>query len=368
MNKAVHCAKLFLASSTPKHTQTHPRLRRRSQMEHLTTQLTELFAAIQASNLVQIRRLLAANVSPNQCNAEGKTALMVAAQLGDRDVIQLLCNAAAADQPRPAQIFLANIITPIPTALSPNSPSFVAIPTYSARSLESAALKENSDESFSQWTERSLNSILEGQFERSPQLDPFPDKLPDRLPDRLSDRFSDQLSGRLSDQPSGRLSNQLSDGSLERSLEAAVFQNDVSTVEALLKAGAKFRPATWYDTPLLVTAAAKGYADIVQALIVAGANVNSGYDRLPLHVAAENGHLTVVQRLLNSGACLQDREESGRTALMAAAAGGHLPIVKTLVARGADINAACRGETAQMLASQNGHQAIQQFLCTVAYA
>lgn len=402
-------------------------------MENLTTQLAELFAAIQGSNVQQIRRLLAANVSPNQCNAEGKTALMVAAQIGNPEIMQMLC-AAAASRPRPAQIFFEadfetgfeasfngfnvdsaipsegsaiplagfaiaseftispllperltpalsaltpsafiNLLTPSPIAPHLADPTFIATATQKDRPeppavLPSATISEISVRSPEQSVkDRPVNSDLDLDLNKlfSSDLDR----------DLGSDLGSD-LDGLFSGDGEACQGNRNKPPNLEtapsrdldQALETAIGDNDVSTVEALLKSGANFRPTNWYDTPVLVTAAAKGYTDIVQALIIAGANVNSGYDRLPLHMAAEQGHLSVVQQLLNSGACLQDREESGRTALMCAAVGGHLPVVQSLIARGADANAACRGETALMLAAHNGHQAVYQFLHPYAQA
>ncbi|MEL6778299.1 MAG: ankyrin repeat domain-containing protein [Cyanobacteria bacterium J06597_16] len=148
----------------------------------------------------------------------------------------------------------------------------------------------------------------------------------------------------------------------KNALKLAVEQNESSQVVALIKAGVDFRPATWYDTPVLVTAAGKGYAQIVQILINAGANVNNGYEHLPLHIAASNGHLEVVHRLLNAGALINEQEEGGRTALFAAAAAGHLRVVQVLMDRGANPHLAYQGETAIMLAERNGHQSVYAYL------
>jgi uncharacterized protein len=386
-------------------------------MENLTTQLAELFAAIQAANLPQIRRLLAANVSPNQCNAEGKTALMVAAQIGNADIMQLLC-AAAASRPRSAQIFFEPRFKPgfepgVKTGLEASFNGFnvdSAMP-FAGFAMPWEGLASDSEFTFSPSLPEPLtpeplipelltsktSALTRSTLTSSPLTNiPTPSPMASHsanptfatavrspkiavedktvenkavenkpvnsdLDIDLDSLFSHDFS------PSPQLET-APQSDLDQALAAAIARNDVRTVEALLKSGVSFRPANWYDTPVLVTAAAKGYTDIVQALIIAGANVNSGYDRLPLHIAAEQGHLAVVQHLLNSGACLHDQEESGRTALMCAAAGGHLPIVQTLIARGANANAACRGETALMLAAQNGHQAVYQFLQTYAQA
>ena len=133
-------------------------------------------------------------------------------------------------------------------------------------------------------------------------------------------------------------------------------------MQALLRAGVSLRPKTWHETPVLVTAAGLGHVEIVRALITAGANVNNGYDRLPLHIAAENGHLSVVQLLLQSGAYIHGTEENGRTALMAAASGGYLPVVQYLVEQGANLQATSKGETALTVAAKKEQPQIYRYL------
>ncbi len=329
-------------------------------MDTLTTQLEALFVAIQGSNVQQVRHLLAANVSPIQCNADGKTALMVAAQIGNPEIIQILC-AAIASQPRSTPIFFepsskeasnVELMLSSDSAL-PSLPS--AVPTFKVfipTASGFADMMPSPIEPVPAHPTFANGGALQSVSQNAPA-------------DVLANSYTDDLDNRDSLNNRDLKKNSFSD--LNHSLESAVCRNDLNAVKVLLASGASLRPITWYDTPVLVTAAAKGYADIVQALLIAGANANSGYDRLPLHVAAEHGHLNVVQYLLNSGACLQDREENGRTALMSAAAGGHLSIVQILVSRGADVNAACQGETAMIIASQNGHQAVSQFLASYSY-
>lgn len=141
-----------------------------------------------------------------------------------------------------------------------------------------------------------------------------------------------------------------------------MLNSNVSTLRTLLQAGADPNPSTWYQTPVLVVAARKGQVEIVQELIAAGANVNRGFDELPLHTAAEEGHLEVVHLLLDAGANVEAYEEDGWTALMGASLAGHLPSVQLLVERGANVNAWSQGETPLMLAARGVHREIYDFL------
>ena len=99
----------------------------------------------------------------------------------------------------------------------------------------------------------------------------------------------------------------------------------------------------------MVLAASNGDADIVQALIAAGAGVNAaGADvnaatssgDSALIGAAGGGHTEIVQALIAAGADVNVANSSGDSALIGAAGGGHTEIVQALIAAGADVNAA----------------------------
>lgn len=145
-------------------------------------------------------------------------------------------------------------------------------------------------------------------------------------------------------------------------LAAAIARNDIDTLKALIKAGTDLRPANWYDTPVLVTAVEKGFVEIVKILVAARANVNNGYEQLPLGSAAKHGHLQIVQLLLAAGANLEAQNAQGYTALTAAAATGQLNVVRFLVEAGAQLKTTPLGETALSLAAKGGHQSVYEFL------
>lgn len=335
-------------------------------MENLNAQLTELFDAIQRADICHIKRLLAANVSPTQCSSDGQTALTIAAQTGNAQIMQLLCQAAT-NRPSPAHIFFraetndatvaaltdfqqtkastevdlhlsqskvkesypslfCDMVFSISSVSNPPSPTFTSktTPITSPTSPQSPANKCSADK-------RPAKTVAGDADLKSPTAKPQMPTLVTSMPNF-------------------------------KSLELAVHQNDVDTVKALLKAGVSFRPTHWYDTPLLVIAAQKGHEEIVQALINAGANVHIGYDQLPLHAAAANGHVNIAKRLLNSGAYIHATTDGGRTALMEATAAGHYQVVELLLANGANVNAACQGETALMLAAKGHYRDVYELL------
>eukprot|EP00964_Phaeocystis_antarctica_P065113 scaffold39231_cov60-Phaeocystis_antarctica.AAC.2 len=78
-----------------------------------------------------------------------------------------------------------------------------------------------------------------------------------------------------------------------------------------------------------------------------------------LHEASLRGHTEVVQLLLDKGAPVDEKTESGRTALMWASNNGHTEVVKLLLDKGASVNEKDKeGSTALMGASQYGRTGV----------
>ncbi|CAK4373255.1 unnamed protein product [Aphanomyces euteiches] len=123
-------------------------------------------------------------------------------------------------------------------------------------------------------------------------------------------------------------------------------------------------------------AAMNGHADVVRALVDAGADTSladkaskrgrhAGELREALWMAAKNGNVATVRQLLNRGGepNWAPPDEKGWTALMVACAKGHVATVKTLLARGASVDiAASTGVTPLMCASAAGKIAIAKEL------
>ena len=94
-----------------------------------------------------------------------------------------------------------------------------------------------------------------------------------------------------------------------------------------------------HETPLLL-AAREGHADVLEKLLIAGADVNQMDKRrqTPLHWAAASGHEAIIEQLLNAGAAMDQADKTGKTPLHWAAKNGHTAIVGRLLRAGADVS------------------------------
>lgn len=119
-----------------------------------------------------------------------------------------------------------------------------------------------------------------------------------------------------------------------------------------------------HDQTPLIKASEKGYLEIVEALIEAGADIDyqNYFGQTALIEAIYNNRLNVVLKLIKSGASV-DLQFAGATALMTAARKGHLEIVQALIEAGANIEHQNEeGETVLMGASKNGFSEVVQEL------
>jgi ankyrin repeat protein len=146
-------------------------------------------------------------------------------------------------------------------------------------------------------------------------------------------------------------------------LDAATAGGHAEVRTLLVQAGAK--PPVAGPAEDLISAAERGDAAVVQALLAEGTDVNAKTNdgRTALIVASYNGHLELVQALLAKGAEVNAKENDGATALIRASQQGHLEVVQALLAKGAEVNAkAYDGGTALIQASQQGYREVAQAL------
>jgi ankyrin repeat protein len=125
-------------------------------------------------------------------------------------------------------------------------------------------------------------------------------------------------------------------------LHRAVREDDLKTVQSLLRAGANAKAANRYGVTPLSLAATNGDAAMLEMLIKAGADPNAELSggQTVLMTAARTGNPDSVNVLLKHGAAVDAKESNyGETALMWAAAENHPEAAKALIAHGADVNA-----------------------------
>ncbi|MDA9832229.1 ankyrin repeat domain-containing protein [Gammaproteobacteria bacterium] len=142
----------------------------------------------------------------------------------------------------------------------------------------------------------------------------------------------------------------------------------------LVSAKAQLEAKDFGGKTALIWAAEYGHVAVVQHLLEKGARlevqstgIHSG--KTALIWAAENGHIGVVRFLLTQGAELEAQAtdiHSGKTALMFAAQNGHVAVVQHLLEKGARLEVQSTGihggKTALMWAAENDHETVMKIL------
>jgi hypothetical protein len=122
----------------------------------------------------------------------------------------------------------------------------------------------------------------------------------------------------------------------------------------------------YHGTPLHAAASA-GHVDVSSLLIDhlrdADIDIRGIWNQTPLHRAARQGHLEIGQRLLDRGANVNARDESGWTPLHSAAMHGHVEFARMLLDHKAPVNAVNEcGRCPLHLASITGEVGVMRLL------
>ena len=97
----------------------------------------------------------------------------------------------------------------------------------------------------------------------------------------------------------------------DRALLDAAKKGNIEAVKQAIDDGADLNTKGRYGATPLQDAAFRGHQEIVELLIVEGANVKSENGVTPLHTAALNGHKEVVELLIAAGADVNAKDGIG---------------------------------------------------------
>ncbi|KAK3260307.1 hypothetical protein CYMTET_30727, partial [Cymbomonas tetramitiformis] len=128
-------------------------------------------------------------------------------------------------------------------------------------------------------------------------------------------------------------------GTRRRPLHAAAEKGIVEMLRKLVEKGAEVDAEDGEGRTALTVALAFGQECAARALLEAGAGVNAGTNERPLHAAAEKGTVEMVRELAGKGAEVDAEDGEGRTALTVALAFGQEAAARALLEAGAGVNA-----------------------------
>ena len=129
-------------------------------------------------------------------------------------------------------------------------------------------------------------------------------------------------------------------GHSEKRLHYAVRNGHAEEVNALIVAGADVNAKGYNGNTPLHYAVRNGLAEIPNALIVAGADVNTKADdgETPLHYAVRNSQAKMANALIVAGADVNVKGNNGDTPLHYAVRNSHARMANALIVAGADAN------------------------------
>ncbi|XP_063595002.1 ankyrin-2-like [Penaeus indicus] len=134
-------------------------------------------------------------------------------------------------------------------------------------------------------------------------------------------------------------------------------------VPLLLGAGATNSAGRRQFTPMHWAAKKGAMKELLQLIKAFGISDQDECKTTPLHLAAQEGHADIVEALINYGVNIDARDKSGRTPLFMAALNGHLGVAEALIRRGAKVTALTfQNRTALHQAAQSGSLSVTQML------
>lgn len=309
----------------------------------LATSAAQLIDHIHAGELGEAKSLIANGlIDPDGFDEEGKTALMLAARLGRRDLLRMLISAGASfelrDDVEGHTALIHAILSDVPD-------------THLTVSLLAAAGADRNRPSADGRTPlmHAVERYLEADDEDVAALTALVEPL--------------MLGGADLEarDPEGRTAwMRVRERALREDATPEERRKLARVRRVLKKHGARTAGGRRID---LMAAAAEGELGRVRDLVAAFRDPEDLAAVPALAVAAANEHWEVVSFLVSAGLDIDTRNHNGETILMQAAVKGTLPIVEQLVQAGADPTLENdEGKTAAALAEEAGHQDVAEFL------
>ena len=152
-------------------------------------------------------------------------------------------------------------------------------------------------------------------------------------------------------------------------LHWASLSGALTTVKMLVKAGADVRATDARRATCLILAAYGGHTETVRYLVglpELDLNHQGSRNHTALHYAVQRKHADVVQVLIDAGADIEAKDDTGSSPLHLASIEGELTTVKMLVEAGADVRATdTKRVTCLMLAAYYGHTDTVRYLVSL---
>ncbi|KAK3265375.1 hypothetical protein CYMTET_25936, partial [Cymbomonas tetramitiformis] len=123
-----------------------------------------------------------------------------------------------------------------------------------------------------------------------------------------------------------------------RPLHGAAERGTVEVVRKLVDMGAEVDAEDGEGRTALTVALAFGQEGVARALLEAGAGVNAGTGQRPFHGAAKRGTVEVVKEFMEKGVEVDVEDREGCTALTVALAFGQEAVARALLEAGAGVN------------------------------
>lgn len=316
--------------------------RRANDVENLTV----LHRAVEDEDAGIVRLLLDLGVDVDERTSDGKTALMVAAGMGHREVGGVLldggADVAATDNAGRSSRHWATVTGNREfVQLLVDRSNNIVVKDENEKSVHLDGKGPRLDISRTMWASSAGEGDydMRGQTRLQPlELGPKQYGISDLDSESERELAATKKRETLLRALLGHLESKNSSGVTP--VLQAICDGDLLQMQALRDSGADMGAKDGLGRTALSIAVQNGYTDIVKALLVGGAKLDAKDDegKTELHHAAENGYNEVMNVILAVGVDIDEKDARGRTALHHAAGKGYTTMVKTLLIGGAKID------------------------------